>query len=69
MRRLNHIRIAPDGKTAMLGGGVKGKEVTDALWAAGKLTGEVILRPMDFNNGRYVTYPWQSPALATASVC
>lgn len=39
MRPMNHVRISSDGKTATIGGGVKVKEVTDALWAASKQTG------------------------------
>lgn len=39
MRQINHVRIDPDGKTATIGGGALGKEVTDALWQVGKQTG------------------------------
>lgn len=39
MSQLNSINIAKDGKTVTLGGGVMSKNVTDALWAAGKQTG------------------------------
>lgn len=38
MRKLNSVTIAPDGRTATIGGGVIAKEVTDALWAANKQT-------------------------------
>lgn len=38
MRKLNSIDIAEDGKTVRLGGGLKVKEITDALWAEGKQT-------------------------------
>lgn len=41
MRKLNSIAIAPDGTTATIGGGVLSKEITDALWTAGKQTGQV----------------------------
>ncbi len=40
MRSMNHIQIAPNGATATIGGGVISKEVTDALWAAGKQAGK-----------------------------
>lgn len=40
MSQLNGITIAKDGKTATIGGGVIAKNLTDALWAAGKQTGE-----------------------------
>lgn len=39
MRQMNSIEISPDGKSATIGGGVKAKEVTDALWAVNKQTG------------------------------
>jgi FAD/FMN-containing dehydrogenase len=42
-RQLKNIRISADGKTVTVGGGVKVKELTDALWAAGKQTGALIL--------------------------
>ncbi|RDL35322.1 putative FAD-dependent oxygenase [Venustampulla echinocandica] len=38
MSQLNRIAIASDGKTATIGGGVMSKNLTDALWAAGKQT-------------------------------
>lgn len=40
MRKLNHIEIAEDGKTAKIGGGASVKEVVDALGKAGKRTGQ-----------------------------
>ena len=39
MRRLNTTTIAQDGCSATFGGGILGLEVRDALWAAGKQTG------------------------------
>lgn len=39
MRKLNQIKIAEDGQTVQLGGGLRVKEITDALWAEGKQTG------------------------------
>ncbi|KAJ5892521.1 hypothetical protein N7504_009212 [Penicillium tannophilum] len=36
--KLDSVSIAEDGQTATFGGGVKSKQVTDALWAAGKQT-------------------------------
>jgi len=39
MGNMNSITIAPDGTSVTMGGGVKAKEVTDALWAADKQTG------------------------------
>ena len=35
-RLLNSVQISSDGNTATIGGGVKAKEVIDALWAANK---------------------------------
>jgi FAD/FMN-containing dehydrogenase len=43
-RQLKNIRISADGQTVTVGGGVKAKELTDALWAAGKQTGKLILQ-------------------------
>ena len=40
MRGLNDVTVASDGESVALGGGVKVKEVTDALWAQGKQTGK-----------------------------
>jgi hypothetical protein len=39
MRKLNTTTIAQDGCSATFGGGILGLEVRDALWAAGKQTG------------------------------
>lgn len=39
LTKLNSVKIASDGKTATIGGGIKSKELTDFLWAAGKQTG------------------------------
>jgi hypothetical protein len=41
MRKLNSILIAPDGQSATVGGGVKSKELVDALWAEEKQTGRL----------------------------
>ncbi|KAL1854451.1 hypothetical protein VTK73DRAFT_8748 [Phialemonium thermophilum] len=38
MSQLNSVQIARDGKTATIGGGILSKDLTDALWAAGKQT-------------------------------
>ncbi|OBT88352.1 hypothetical protein VE02_02285 [Pseudogymnoascus sp. 03VT05] len=38
LKQLNSIKIAKDGKTVTIGGGVMSKNVTDTLWAAGKQT-------------------------------
>ncbi|EEH44121.2 uncharacterized protein PADG_00410 [Paracoccidioides brasiliensis Pb18] len=38
LTRLNSVSIADDGDTATFGGGVRSKQVTDALWAKGKQT-------------------------------
>jgi hypothetical protein len=40
LRKLNHVEIAEDGKTAKIGGGASVKEVVDALDKAGKRTGQ-----------------------------
>lgn len=40
LAQLNTVEIAKDGKTAKIGGGILSKNLTDALWAAGKQTGE-----------------------------
>ncbi|KAH7377538.1 FAD binding domain-containing protein [Cadophora sp. MPI-SDFR-AT-0126] len=38
MVQLNSIKIAQDGKTVTVGGGIMSKNITDTLWAAGKQT-------------------------------
>ncbi|KAK3933876.1 hypothetical protein QBC46DRAFT_430719 [Diplogelasinospora grovesii] len=38
LSQLSSVTIAPDGRTAEIGGGTLSKTVTDALWAAGKQT-------------------------------
>lgn len=43
MSQLNSVAIAKDGNTATIGGGVISKNLTDALWAAGKQTGEHLM--------------------------
>lgn len=43
MRSLANIKIAKDGNSALLGGGVFGDEVIKTLDAKGKVTGSVIL--------------------------
>lgn len=40
MHNLNSISVSQDGTYAMLGGGIYGKEVIDALWKVGKQTGK-----------------------------
>ena len=42
MRKLNSIDIVEDGKAVQLGGGLKVKEITDALWAKGKQTSLIV---------------------------
>lgn len=39
MRKMNTTVMSEDGDSAVLGGGVLGIEVRDALWAVGKQTG------------------------------
>lgn len=39
LEKLNSVSIAKDGKTAKIGGGIRSRNLTDALWAAGKQTG------------------------------
>jgi hypothetical protein len=41
MPQLNTVSIAKDKKSVTLGGGMNSKNLTDALWAAGKQTGKV----------------------------
>jgi hypothetical protein len=43
LNQLSSVEIAKDGKTATFGGGIMSKNATDALWAAGKQTGESTL--------------------------
>lgn len=38
--QINTISIAEDQKSVTVGGGVNSKNLTDALWAAGKQTGK-----------------------------
>lgn len=40
LRQLDSVDIAPDGQTAVIGGGIRSRNLTDALWAAGKQTGK-----------------------------
>lgn len=40
LSQLSTVEIAQDGKTAKIGGGIRAKNLTDALWAAGKQTGK-----------------------------
>lgn len=40
LSKLNSIKIAKDGKTATIGGGVRTKDLTDTLWTAGKQAGK-----------------------------
>jgi hypothetical protein len=40
MRKLNSIQIEKNGHTAIIGGGVISKNLTDTLWKQGKQTGE-----------------------------
>jgi hypothetical protein len=40
--QLNSLSIAEDGQSVTVGGGINSKAVTDALWAAGKQTGELV---------------------------
>ena len=40
MPQLNTISVAKSGKSVTIGGGTNSKKLTDALWAAGKQTGE-----------------------------
>ncbi|KJK77249.1 hypothetical protein H634G_06987 [Metarhizium anisopliae BRIP 53293] len=40
--QLNTIEVAEDGQTATIGGGALSKHVTDALWDAGKQTGNLM---------------------------
>jgi hypothetical protein len=42
LRKLNKFSIANDGSLVTVGGGIKSVELTDALWAAGKQTGEPV---------------------------
>ena len=48
MSQLNSIAIAKNGKTATIGGGVMSKNLTDALWAAGKQTGEHMMNSLHY---------------------
>jgi hypothetical protein len=43
LSQLSGITISQDGQTATIGGGVIAKNLTDALWAAGKQTGEQMI--------------------------
>jgi FAD/FMN-containing dehydrogenase len=48
LSQLNSIAIANDGQTATIGGGVIAKNLTDALWAAGKQTGEHMMSALHY---------------------
>jgi hypothetical protein len=41
--QLNTISIAEDKQSVTVGGGINSKNLTDALWAAGKQTGKLEL--------------------------
>lgn len=41
--QLNSVSIAKDKKSATVGGGTNSKDLTDALWAAGKQTGKLMI--------------------------
>jgi hypothetical protein len=43
--QLNTINISKDGKSVTVGGGTNSKNLTDALWAAGKQTGIQATQP------------------------
>ena len=45
LTKLNGVKIASDGKSATIGGGIRSKDLTDTLWAAGKQTGEFLHHP------------------------
>lgn len=38
LSQLDRVEISPDGQTAVIGGGIRSRNLTDALWAAGKQT-------------------------------
>jgi AICAR transformylase/IMP cyclohydrolase PurH len=46
LSQLNSIEIAADGQTVKIGGGVISRNLTDALWAANKQTGECTMFSM-----------------------
>lgn len=39
LTQLDGVAIAEDGRTAVIGGGIRSRNLTDVLWAAGKQTG------------------------------
>jgi hypothetical protein len=49
LNQLSSVEIAEDGNTAKFGGGIMSKNVTDALWAAGKQTGESTVPQLPLN--------------------
>lgn len=49
MSQLNSVTVAKDGQTATIGGGVMSKNLTDALWAAGKQTGEHVMNSCNYS--------------------
>jgi FAD/FMN-containing dehydrogenase len=40
-RKMNHVKLNKDGKTAAIGGGANVKQVVDGLEAVGKRTGKL----------------------------
>jgi FAD/FMN-containing dehydrogenase len=42
LRAMDRVDLAPDGKTATIGGGTKIKKMVRELWAVGKQTGKSI---------------------------
>lgn len=49
LNQLSGVEVAADGQTAKIGGGTISKNVTDALWAAGKQTGKSTLPTIPLN--------------------
>lgn len=39
LRKMTDVSIAENGKSAVIGGGIKSKELVDKLWKHGKMTG------------------------------
>lgn len=43
MTEMKSVSIAPDGKSAIIGGGILSKDLVDTLWAKNKQTGMISL--------------------------
>lgn len=58
MRKINSIEVSSDGQTANIGGGVKSKDITDALWPLKKPTGVSLVPPVLYQRKPDIRSHW-----------